>query len=539
MKRLWALCLALLMFLLSGCSLKEYQESLILKRAGITADDEYKLYRERLEAGALDENGWYDERLQWADYATVTFARNPYLQLDYFLDAKRTKPIDPDDCHLKPGDRIYASEAESSYPSDKYSFQGFLIYAFPDEGDPLLLSEDGPAVGKRNLVYEITEEDAGKRLSVFPCGRFTDRVLEVHDHVVGKEGDELRGKWWIEQFPDETTTKESLTVSPYSPYTVYYSFSNYEDDYYFYGAEPATDNCYDAEVIFNEEPAQGGSERFEVWLHPYLELKIDGDPELIQEVSVDDEQREIKKKSITKLKCGDEIDLTVKSGRYVYALGPGVTCVQTSSAEHEYRITLAEDASSEQENKIVVTKVEPLPFEPRTVENGVFEVRDAYGTPLQPGTIFGLDEDVTVSIQPDEGYYISGLKDKDGGEYEKTMEFSEYRANIDTILNNHPIKRYITVTLETVGQHGTCQFTLDGEPVGSQVKLREGQTLTEEYTLSKNSGYTISRSWLNSTLALVTRSTGSVKVDIPITEDLDGTTILPENDFIKLEEKGE
>ncbi len=538
MKRLIALFTALLM-LLSGCSIKERQEDLILKLSGITADEEYNLYEERKEAGLLDENGLYDEQLQWAGYATVTFARNPYLELDYFLDEELTEPIDPEGCHLKPGEKIYASEAKSTYPSDKYSFQGFLVYAFQENGVPLHRSGDEPAIGRKNLVYEITEEDVDTYLSVFPCGRFNDRTLELHDHVVGEE-DELRGEWWIEGDPDHKTKRESLSVSPYASYTVYYSFSDYKDDYYFYRAEPATDNCYEAEVIFDEESALNGSERFDVWLHPYLELKIDGDTSLIKEISVDEEQRDpkaLKKNTLTKLKCGDDIDLTVKSGSYVYVLGPDVTCVQMSSAAREYRITLAEDAGGGQENKIVITEKKPLSYEPRELEHGVLEVGDKYGTPLQPGAVIGQEEKVTVSIKPDEGYYIQGLKDKDGGEYEETMTYSGYCATIENILSRHPIKPYITVTLETIGQHGTCEYFLGDDPVVSPAKLQEGQTITEKYTLSENSGYTIPRPRLESLWAWASRNKNSIEVEIPITESLDGTTILPE-DNVTLKREG-
>lgn len=140
---------------------------------------------------------------------------------------------------------------------------------------------------------------------------------------------------------------------------------------------------------------------------------------------------------------------------------------------------------------------------------------------LKTGDLLEPSEEVTVTIFPSDGYYISG-KSVRNDQYQETMRFSQYQSDIQTILEEHPVKQYYHVTLDSDDAYGTCIYQTNGENVTGTISVRDGQILTLKYEITAP-GYIIEGAggfpfglWKNDQ---------EQTADITLTENMNGQTI--------------
>lgn len=213
-----------------------------------------------------------------------------------------------------------------------------------------------------------------------------------------------------------------------------------------------------------------------------------------------------------------------------------------------FAVSVREEGSAANFNRIYreiyvrISLVETYPYRQESVADASIELRFADvdgGAKLRDGDIADGTREVEVAIQPAEGYYVSGKK-VSGDSYRERMTFQRYRSGIAEIIQGHPVRKLIWVTLDASDAHGTCVFTVDGEEKNGKTGLRAGQKIVLEYTLT-DLDYEIVREQGGFLDQIITWGSEALhknrqKVTIEVTEGLDGTT-LTRADYVKVDRK--
>ena len=119
----------------------------------------------------------------------VTFARNNYLEVEYYYDEELTHPIDTTNCRLNKGDSIYVSKIKpKKTKSNLYSFSEFRFVFYDNDGNRTDIKKTTNANGK---VYTIPNDFEGKGISVLPIGAYKDRELKLESYYFDSDGDQV------------------------------------------------------------------------------------------------------------------------------------------------------------------------------------------------------------------------------------------------------------------------------------------------------------------------------------------------------------
>lgn len=108
------------------------------------------------------------------------------------------------------------------------------------------------------------------------------------------------------------------------------------------------------------------------------------------------------------------------------------------------------------------------------------EVCDKY---LKKGDLLEDSTKVTFYIHPQAGYYIDG-KNVVGDSYAETLKYSDYLNRVSDIVNSHPSKKYVAITLDKSDYYATYEYKLDGEIVSGRILAKEGQKLELTYKIN-------------------------------------------------------
>lgn len=211
-------------------------------------------------------------------------------------------------------------------------------------------------------------------------------------------------------------------------------------------------------------------------------------------------------------------------------------------AEEEIRIYESREIKNSQavckEITVTVSKVEVKSYTQRNVDHASLRLTLEDGgeeeNALQDGDILEENRKVTVTLIPDEGYYVESAS-ADQGIYTDTMTFAKWEKNGDKILDKHPVKKLRHVTLETDDDYGVCFYKLDGQEVSGTVALRQDQKLTLEYTLKDPEQYEIVREGIISRIEGLADGDNE-KITIAVSDDTDGSTIKP-GDYVTVRPK--
>ena len=193
------------------------------------------------------------------------------------------------------------------------------------------------------------------------------------------------------------------------------------------------------------------------------------------------------------------------------------------------------------EINVEISLVEAVQYKKEAVDNGTIELKfkDINGErELQDGDYLEASTEVRVVLRPADGYYVTGRKVADDGCYTEEMRYKDY--DFAEIIEKHPIKKFILVTLDNTDEYGTCVYKIDGEEVSGEVQLREDQKFTLEYSLT-DPDYQIVRAsegfwggikdWSANTFGK-----NKETIEIEITQELDGTVITRDS-YIKVDKK--
>lgn len=135
---------------------------------------------------------------------------------------------------------------------------------------------------------------------------------------------------------------------------------------------------------------------------------------------------------------------------------------------------------------ISVVDVQKLTL-PAAPANGAITVRN-YATSeiLKTGDILEGSEKVTITITANNGYYVSG-KNVKNDVFQTTTKFEKCISDIQKMINEHPIAKYIQVTLNSADPYGSCVYKHDGKAVTGTVNVKPGDEITLEYKITDSS----------------------------------------------------
>ena len=146
--------------------------------------------------------------------------------------------------------------------------------------------------------------------------------------------------------------------------------------------------------------------------------------------------------------------------------------------------------------------------------SGSFDAKE-----INPGDFVEPNSKVEVIIDPTPGYYITGSDINDDGNYRKIMNYSNYQKDIDSIIEKHPVIKYVQLELPAEDDFGYFSYEYNGKFYSkSYDRFRVGDKITITY--EPKDGYKLARRWYDITGKIF--SSNKISKDIEITSEMNG-----------------
>lgn len=576
MKRFIEFLFLPMLLVLSGCTqIREKAEQLMWEHSGVTEDFSYIQYQQMDAAKALDENGLYhspelesyEMRQQKSGTVHVSFARNDFLHFDYYRDESLSEPLETADCWLNPGEAVFAGDPELTNPISKlYRFSEFVILELDDKGSVKGVLQNVNTIPGE--IYRIPDDFAGTDISIIPIGEYQDRTVKLSAVSVAPDGSRTsleNGSWDIN---GKNYGNVSVKLNPIESCRINYDYSPYRETLYFAGSTPESywENSRDCTITFLAEPSDNDYVEYEVRLHPYSRMTItngvtyqnsvdsffDGASAIFGNKSVIETHNIISlvqingvtrgnnfsdtEVSIPELKAGDEVLIRVPADLKLISEDIKDLTSSESDAGRDYRFLLPDSETTD--FHLAVTQRNSTRngvFHEIIPEHAKFEVFSSAGIRYLEGSELPAEnERVTVKITPEKDYCVYGKNVKENI-YQAEMKYSELAGSVNEIIETHPVKPGIMVTLDTEDELGDCVFWTGTQRLTGTVILREGQNLQFDYLLDPEAGYEVylTREERMQGIEAVSPYVTSRIVDV--TEALQGQTLRC-RDFVTLQE---
>ena len=551
---------------MTGCSgihnpLQSIMEDQLLAQLDTTAETDYRAYQEMEGSNSLDESGLYDDLANAETPETVhegnvpvVFAENAYLDINYYRDEACTEALDTENCYLDPGDKIYASEPKTVNPySHFYVFSGFRVWQYHDGKREALDTKSDDA----NLVVVIPSDYTGTSILIQALGTYENRQISFTAGYEDAAGPHTLGggTWTVNDTP---YTGNTAAVSSVLPYTVNYDYSAYTDDYYFESSAP---QCFDSDdvnglVVFKQTEVQDANTGYAVQLHRYINVTLINkeysgiiggvggavstltqSANSLKSLTINGERKATKneeKQTFAGLRCGDPILVRVGSDYKVSVSGLIASAPIQVSEGYEYALTVPQTVETDLSITVSKRTATLGGYEQKSIDNAVVMLAHADGRLVDGSEEVDDSERVTVTITPAEDYYITG-KNVTNDIFQKTMPYKTYVSDIDNLLRDHPVKKYLHVSLLTEDDYGDCTYMTDQGVVSGEVTLRDGQKLMLDYTLTAPGFHIIHDAnpvGLIKEIFTKEKATANIVVD----ESMDGSTIR-RSDYITVVKK--
>lgn len=172
---------------------------------------------------------------------------------------------------------------------------------------------------------------------------------------------------------------------------------------------------------------------------------------------------------------------------------------------------------------------------PTVGANSSIAVRNADTmTVYNAGDYIEANQEVSFTISPSAGYYISG-KGTSRDQYQEKMKYSDFVKKIGGIIEKHPALKIYSVTLDKSDTYAKYIYKLDGKEVSGTISVRDDQKLELTYEIVGD-GYKL-ESKAGGFLG-IGASDKKVTKSITISASVDGKTIT-KSDFEIKTVKGE
>ena len=194
----------------------------------------------------------------------------------------------------------------------------------------------------------------------------------------------------------------------------------------------------------------------------------------------------------------------------------------------EVSLYIADSSTVYETVAITVSKVEVKEISFPAIANGNIQVRTTDLTNnryLKKGDVIEGNRKVEIILSAKEGYYIKNSGKTE--DYSDILKYSKLESTMETILMEHPVKKFCTVTLDTEDNYGEVTYKIDGKVAESGTYyLKEEQKLKMLYEIT-DGVHIIAREssgWMEN-LSNTVKSKTKESVDIDITSVLDGRKV--------------
>ena len=584
MKKAIVLLLTCATIVLTGCSsVDSLVEKVMLKQSGILDDVNYQQYKKYSSNGQLDADGYYVEENASTAYDSqqgkiwVTFSENSNLDVKYYTDAKHENLLGKQ-CYLNPGDSIYAVVTVKNSNS-MYEFSSFRIYEYDADGKKAQTEVLNFKEQHEDYILTLPKDYSETSISILPVGKYNSKAISLNDYYTDENNNvqNPHGTWSVN---GQECTSGSVEISPLSSYIVSYKYDS--DEYFLLSSEPEVYYSDDTtgEIIFQQCDADNETAEYSVELCKKVENEVEltvwteksiGDYISFSLIASQYEQNypnydkslidgnfvnNIYQKGVSTVsdkeyifdkKLDGEKPITISSLKGEIPEGDAVCITITyvgskkdSSTETRYITNVTDEIGpiylhyfdtntktskwcSSIEISIELVAAENLALA-KAADNSSITVRNADTNEVLTGSSLIEDsQKVVVTISPDQGYYISGKK-VSNGVYVDTMKYSEFKKEIDNIIEKHPISKYCVISLDASDKYATYVYKLDGEIVSGKINAKEGQKLELTYEIT-DSSYQLAQA--SGGLPIVGWGASDTKANksIEITSEMDGKTI--------------
>ncbi|MGN0692093.1 MAG: hypothetical protein ACI4K7_07090 [Oscillospiraceae bacterium] len=426
--------------LMTGCSsFNDWILNKGLEKSGISESEDYKTYQSHLDNNELDENGRYivsgmDEAVpalaSISSEIQLSSAKNNKLLVHFYADSSKANEIDLNCFRFQPGETIYV-QADTVNDSTLYKFSRMRVWDIDADGQ--ILREMSDVWDGTLSVIHIPEDYTGEHMAIEPLGEYvmSSAVLETYTSDTDGNIQPISSAWTVDGVRYTSLTAD-LDASKKHNISL-----QYDGTLYYYNADNSSG--FDAEinrsddtvefknVVLNEDEC-----KFSVELSKFISCEIDS-LKGISSVKVNGE--EWKDKKITRLKENDEITIDLQKN-YI------AECMQFDYQNSEpiangNRVTFVIPKLNN-DIKIIIAKESDgicthtgIAFENAEMTVTVVDT----GYVLKDGDKISGSTKVTVTICPNEGYYIGGSGVSDNI-YKKEMKYSDYLKNRDKLIEN-------------------------------------------------------------------------------------------------------
>ncbi len=409
-----------------------------LRAPGIAEDARYTEYSNLRSRGLVDEEDrLLEERVLPLDAektgsVRVSFGRNAYIALDYYLDAERTQKIEPGECRLEPGDTIYPGAPNYlQAPSNLYQLDCFEIRQFGGDGNKIACTRLNADAGEIPLSLESDTRE----LSILPRGKFTNRTLTLRLYTRDEGGNRRDldwGNWTVNDAPCNAVTGIDPTLS----YQVSCDLKEYSSKCYVSAVSPTPFSKTDEKVVFNQETALSGQTVYEIELHPYYTVNVVCNPHVIKGKGIiRDGEKTVY--NAEKLKQGDIVYFRLDPGWRLIPLDGELPIEETPDG---FRLRVPKSANTVIKVVAVMKGNESetvhIPaFEHASVELRLLLGKTEFEAILRDGAPMPDKEGkLRLTVRPDDGYRLEGEKLEDGC-YTVEISVSKYAQKIAELKN--------------------------------------------------------------------------------------------------------
>ena len=576
MKRLRIVFLLPILVILSGCTqVRERVEQLMWEHSGVTEDVAYNQYQQMQASDALDKDGLYhsaevesyEKSLEKPGTVHVTFARNDFLDFKYYRDESYSEPLETTDCWLNPGDAVFAGEPELINPISRlYRFSEFVILELGEKGSIKEVLQNTKNIPGE--IYRIPDDFTGTDISVIPIGEYQNRTVKLSAVTVAPDGSRKvleNGSWEID---GKRYGNVRVQLNPVESYRIIYDYTPYLENQYFAGSSPEFywENNRDGTITFLADPSDNEYMEYEVRFHPYglmtitnavtyqnmVDSLLDGAAAIFGNSSVIETQNLISliqvngltkgnnfsdtEVTVPELKVGDEILIRVPADMKLVSEDIKELSAAESDAGRDYRFLIPDTDTMHFHLSVTKRNLERTGvFHETVLEHAKFEVFNSSGIRYREGSELPAEnERVTVMITPEKDFCVYG-KNVKGNVYQADMKYSDLADHMEEILESHPVKPGISVTLDTEDELGECAFWTGTERLSGTVMLREGQDLQFDYLLDPESGYEIYLTPEERMMGVEVWSPYASSRSLDVTEELQGETLRC-RDFVTIQE---
>lgn len=440
MKKRMIIPALLLTALLTGCS--SFDDWILNKgidKSGISESEDYKTYQARLSNNELDDEGRY--KVDGMEEAVPAFApmasgiqlssaENNKLSVQFYADSSKTNEIDLNGFRFAPGDTIYV-QADAVNDGSLYKFSRLRVLDIDANGQ--VLREMNDVWDGTSSVIHIPEDYTGNYMAIEPLGEYVmcSAVLETYTSDTGGTVRQVSSEWTVDGIKYTSQTAEL------DPSKVHNISLRYDGSIYYYYSDNSSG--FDAEINRSDEIVEFknvalNSEtcKFSVELSKYICCEFDS---LKGVSSVKVNGKECKDKKIVGLKADDIITVDLQK-KYI------AECMQfdyqnSEPIDNGNRVTFVIPKLTD-DIKIIIAKESDgidrhtgISFKNATMTVTAVDT----GYVLKDGDKISGSAKVTVTICPDEGYYIGGPGVSDNI-YKKEMKYSDYLKNREKLTAN-------------------------------------------------------------------------------------------------------